>query len=108
MDFLQFLATPQAQTQTGEHPHTQNSVSVSKQLNSQDLYKNIRKGDLVVVVRKKNSPHNLYKGYVGEVREYIKNQNVALVMLHAPSSTKLLKLSIDHFVKWDGTIVNQN
>lgn len=102
MNFLQFLSNqPQQQPQSvkqDQPPNNAKAVVVQK-INEQDLCRNIRKGTLVRIIRKPKSPHNIYKGYIGEVKEYVKNQDYAIIMLHALNTPKCFRFSLDHFVK---------
>jgi hypothetical protein len=63
------------------------------------VYKNIMKGDMVKIVRIEGSLLNSYKGYVGEIREYKRDQNTAVVFLHSISSNNRIRFPIDHFIK---------
>lgn len=70
-----------------------------KDLNTINTYKNIKTGDFIKIIYQKNSLLNCYKGYVGEIKEYRKEQDSALIFLHAITTFKLIKFPITHFVK---------
>lgn len=55
-----------------------------------------RKGDMVRVVFVPNSRLNVYKGYIGEVRDYKRGQDFALVFLHALNDFQLIKFPLEH------------
>jgi hypothetical protein len=59
-------------------------------------YKNIRRGNYVKIIGVKNSILNIYKGYNGEVRDYKKDQDFAIIFLHFNYSR--IKFPIDHFI----------
>jgi hypothetical protein len=59
----------------------------------------IKRGDFIKMVYKEKGSHNMYKGYIGEVKVYRKGQEYAMVILHAMNDMKLMRVSIDHFVK---------
>ena len=59
-------------------------------------YKNIRRGDYVKIIGVKNSILNNYKGYIGEVRDYKKDQDFAIIFLHC--NYNRIKFPIDHFI----------
>jgi hypothetical protein len=65
------------------------------------LYKNIKRGDFVKIIYIKDSLLNSYKGYIGEIRDYKKDQEYALVFLHAISSQTVIKFPLQHFYKID-------
>jgi hypothetical protein len=58
-----------------------------------------RKGDFIKIVRMENSIHNVYKGYYGEILEYDKNSDYALVILDAKHSHAPIKCHINHLQK---------
>ena len=71
----------------------------NSQLNTISTYKNIKKGDFIKIIYQKNSILNQYKGYFGEIKEYRKEQDSALIFLHAISAFQLIKFPITHFIK---------
>lgn len=58
-----------------------------------------RRGDLIKIVRMENSIHNIYKGYYGEILEYDKNSDYALVILDAKDSHAPIKCHVNHLQK---------
>lgn len=61
----------------------------------------IRRGVFIKMIYKENGHFNMYKGYIGEVREYCRGQDYAMVILHAMTNMKLLRVPIYHFVVID-------
>lgn len=61
----------------------------------------IKKGDFIKMVYKEKGGYNMYKGYIGEIRNYRKGQDYAMVILHAMINMKLMRIPIDHFIKID-------
>lgn len=94
MDFLQFLSNSPPQKQSVEK-----NTTTEKKINTQDICRNIKKGSFVQIIYKPNSRHNIYKGYIGEVKEYVRNQDYALIMLHALNTPKSFRFPLDHFIK---------
>lgn len=70
--------------------------SVSNSNSNLDIYKNLRKGNIVKVIRLENSELNYYKGYIGEVRDYKKDQNHALIFLHARNNNVVISFPLTH------------
>lgn len=73
--------------------------SNNSQLNSNSTYKNIKTGDFIRIIYQKNSILNHYKGYIGEIKEYRKEQDSAVIFLHAISTFRLIRFPITHFIK---------
>lgn len=71
----------------------------NSQLNSISTYKNIKTGDFIKIIYQKNSTLNHYKGYIGEIKEYRKEQDSAVIFLHAISTFRLIRFPITHFIK---------
>ncbi len=59
----------------------------------------LKNGDTVIICYLENSPYNTYKGYIGEVKEYRKHNDVATVSLIATSNQKHIRVPIEHFKK---------
>ena len=74
------------------------NYNTNSQLNTISTYKNIKKGDFIKIIYQKNSILNQYKGYFGEIKEYRKEQDSALIFLHAISVYRLIKFPITHFI----------
>ena len=73
-------------------------LNTNSQLNSISTYKNIKKGDFIKIIYQQNSILNQYKGYFGEIKEYRKEQDSAIIFLHAISVYRLIKFPITHFI----------
>ena len=112
MDFLEFLKNtssqndkPQKTNITKKSKHTvtlpTNNVCTNSTINTVNTYKNIRRGEFVKIIYQPNSHLNCYKGYIGEIKEYRKNQDHALIFLHAINSSPFFKFSLSHFIKYD-------
>lgn len=123
MDFFQFLqksSNSPVENTTNKNPNKKNVIKTqdNKQLENQQLenqqlenqqldnqettvYKNIKRGDFVKIIYLKNSNLNIYKGYVGDIREYRKDQDSAIIFLHAISSNNKIRFPIEHFIKID-------
>lgn len=70
-------------------------------INSLDTYKNLRKGNFVTIIYNKDSNLNCYKGYFGEVKDYKKTQDYALIFLHACNNCSIIKFPLTHFILHD-------
>ena len=113
MDFFQFLQNSKNETSDTKIPKTKTqrkTIEINKMenktgdeigRNNEDitLYNNIQRGDFVKIVYLKGSLLNSYKGYIGEIRDYKKDQDSALVLLHAISSHCVVKFPLQHFYK---------
>ena len=81
--------------------NNENVNNENDNINSLDTYKNLRKGNFVTIVYKKDSSLNCYKGYFGEVKDYRKNQEHALIFLHASNNCAYIKFPLTHFILHD-------
>lgn len=105
MDFFQFLQNSKNETSDTKIPKTKTqrkTIEICNKIgNNEDitLYNNIQRGDFVKIIYLKGSPLNSYKGYIGEIRDYKKDQDSALVFLHAISSQCVVKFPLQHFYK---------
>lgn len=61
----------------------------------------MRKGNYIKMIYKEKGGWNMYKGYIGEIRQYRKGQDFAMIILHAMANMKLMKVPIEHFIKID-------
>jgi hypothetical protein len=61
----------------------------------------IKRGDVVRIVNVPNSKLNSYKGYIGEIRDYKRDQDFALVSLHAIIALPIIKFPLVHLIKYD-------
>jgi len=91
----------QDQIQDQIQDQTQDQDNQQQQNQEITVYKNIKRGDFVKIIYLKNSNLNIYKGYVGDIREYRKDQNSAIIFLHAISSSNNIRFPIEHFIKID-------
>lgn len=122
MDFFQFL---QNSKDTTSNSNTTNKPQKKKiqetSLNNKtpvnptilpneevEVYKNITKGDMVKIIRVKNSILNSYKGYIGEIKYYERDKDSAMVFLHAISYPTIIKFPLHHFVKFDPYTKEEN
>ena len=105
MDFLEILKnSSNITTQIKNNQRDKNKQKITTtpknndmHLNSISTYKNIKKGNFIKIIYQKNSVLNNYKGYIGEIKEYRKEQDSALIFLHAITSFRLIKFPITHF-----------
>lgn len=65
------------------------------------LYNNLKRGDYIKIIYKEGSIYNYYKGYIGEVKEYDKSSDFAIICLLTLSAFKLIKLPLTHFIKME-------
>lgn len=82
------------------------NVNVNENENEQiyhtNSYKNLRKGNFVKIIGIKNSSLNVYKGYIGEIKDYKKDQDFAIIFLHAiQTNAHFVKFPINHFIVTD-------
>lgn len=78
-----------------------NETSTDNNQYNLSTYKNIRKGDFVKVIKLGNSELNHYKGYIGEIRDYKKDQSHALIFLHARNTNKYILFPLKHLEKYN-------
>lgn len=57
-----------------------------------------RKGDFVTIVRMENSNMNVYKGYKGEIYDYTKNSDYALVIIDCLNASPI-RMHVNHLIK---------
>ena len=65
----------------------------------EQFFENFKIGDFIQIQYHPNSPLNQYKGYIGEIKEYRKGQEHALVFIHARNASGLIKFHIGHLSK---------
>jgi len=58
-----------------------------------------KKGDKIIMTGVENSPLNIYKGYYGEIKEYIYKHNATYILLDAILYLRPIKVPIGHFIK---------
>lgn len=78
-----------------------NETSTDNNQYNLSIYKNIRKGDFVKVIKLENSELNHYKGYIGEIRDYKKDQSHALIFLHARNTNNYILFPLKHLEKYN-------
>jgi hypothetical protein len=119
MDFFQFLKKSKQSTDQDAENNTENKnleekvykKTESKYINKKEinfseakdetghvLYKNVKKGNMVRIIYNENSILNLYKGYIGEIRDYKNEQDFAIVFLHGINSQTFIKCPLQHFI----------
>jgi|688.fasta_scaffold377543_2 hypothetical protein len=69
-----------------------------KEINHVSSYKNIRKGMFVKIIGVTGSYLNYYKGYFGEIKDYKREQDFAIIFLHGPVKVTILRFPIYHFI----------
>jgi hypothetical protein len=78
-----------------------NSRDIEQNRNIEQNHLYIKRGDIVKIVNVQNSLLNVYKGYIGEIKNYKKDQDFALVFLHAPTSVNIIKFPLLHLIKYN-------
>jgi hypothetical protein len=58
---------------------------------------NFKRGDFVKIIRLEGSPLNVYKGYYGEIKEYIYRSDSAYIVLEAMAYPRRIKFPLGHF-----------
>jgi len=56
---------------------------------------------MVKIINVPNSILNTYKGYIGEIKNYKKDQDFALVFLHGIASATIIKFPLLHLIKYN-------
>jgi ribosomal protein L21E len=56
-----------------------------------------KRGNFVKIVKYENSVYNLYKGYIGEIRECYDQH--AIVALEADVSNKTINIPLEHLIR---------
>ena len=69
------------------------------EIQQEHLY--IQRGDIVKIIGVPNSILNNYKGYIGEIKDYKRDQDFALVFLHGVISLSIIKFPLTHLIKFD-------
>jgi len=116
MDFFQFLQKSTDNPDNSKKSKrktkaTQDELSKDKTLQStskkqahheiEQAHFYIKRGDVVRIVNVPNSKLNSYKGYIGEIRDYKRDQDFALVSLHAIIALPIIKFPLVHLIKYD-------
>ena len=63
-----------------------------------------RKGNFVKIIKYGNSVYNVYKGYVGEIKECYEHH--AIVNLEADPSNKNINIPFEHLIRFYHTKYN--
>lgn len=58
-------------------------------------YVKFKTGDFVKVIGSDNSKYNIFKGYIGEIKKYVKGHSSALVFLHPISNLTIIQIPVD-------------
>lgn len=107
MDFFQFLSNSTEQT---TEKINDTKASTSKQTSHSQLettlYKTLKVGDFIKIIFSQNSNLNVYKGYIGEIKEYKQDQTHALIFLHGISAPTIIKFPLYHFIKFNTNKLN--
>lgn len=56
----------------------------------------LKQGSIVSIVKYKESKYNIYKGYIGEVKDYRKNDSYLTVLLYATNYPTKVFIHRDH------------
>jgi hypothetical protein len=94
MDFLSLLSSS---TSSSPKKPTQKPTSTNK--DATQIYEHFQVGNRVKIQYVPNSKLNAYKGYIGEIKQYRKGQEHAIIWLHAINSQTFIKFPINHFTK---------
>lgn len=116
MDFFQFLQKSTDDSDNSKkskrknkstHEHQTEDFNVTdkvvltetkkREMEQAHLY--IKRGDMVRIVNVPNSMLNIYKGYIGEIKDYKIDQDSALVFLHGITSITFIKFPLVHLIK---------
>ena len=75
-------------------------VALNNKINQPTFMKKeyFRKGDFVTIVRMENSNMNVYKGYKGEIYDYTKNSDYALVIIDCLNASPI-RMHVNHLIK---------
>lgn len=76
-------------TEQIEEKHIKNLPEIPQQ--------EFKRGDFVQIIRLEGSPLNVYKGYYGEIKEYIYRSDSAYIVLEAMAYPKRIKFPLGHF-----------
>jgi hypothetical protein len=117
MDFFQFLqkstddddskkskrknkSTHKHQTEDFNVPcRTDNVLKETQKREMEQAHLYIKRGDMVRIVNVPNSMLNIYKGYIGEIKDYKIDQDSVLVFLHGITSVTFIKFPLVHLIK---------
>lgn len=113
MDFFQFLQkstddsdskktkrkTKSTQIEDSNVPCQTNKAKETTNREMEQAHLYIKRGDMVKIVNVPNSMLNIYKGYIGEIKDYKIDQDSALVFLHGITSITVIKFPLVHLIK---------
>lgn len=98
MDFFQFLQNSKTETKKSEA--TSILPQVKEEIQDRYLdYESLQKGDYIKIIRLDQGTFNHFKGYIGEIKQYRKGSDSAMIILHAVNYPKLYKVPVAHFKK---------
>lgn len=75
--------------------------NVSTKTENLNSINHLKIGTFVKIIHYKNSLYNVYKGYIGEIKDFKQNSNTAVINLHAINENRSIILPIDHFIIYD-------
>jgi len=93
------MANPSVRQGTSQHIDESKKKTNSREIEQNHLY--IKRGDMVKIINVPNSILNTYKGYIGEIKNYKKDQDFALVFLHGIASATIIKFPLLHLIKYN-------
>jgi len=114
MDFFQFLqkstddddskkskrkTKTTREHQTEDFNVTVNALKETQKREMEQAHLYIKRGDMVRIVNVPNSMLNIYKGYIGEIKDYKIDQDYALVFLHGITTVTFMKFPLVHLIK---------
>lgn len=101
MNFIDFLNQSNENLTKPKDENIKQHQEVKVGLYNDKSLKNISIGQTIKVVYFPNSPYNIYKGYIGEIRDYKKENNHAMICLNATNEYKVIQLPLKHFILYD-------
>jgi hypothetical protein len=93
------MANPSVRQGTSQPIDESKKKTNSCEIEQNHLY--IKRGDMVKIINVPNSILNTYKGYIGEIKNYKKDQDFALVFLHGIASATIIKFPLLHLIKYN-------
>lgn len=99
---------PKKTPKTNDKSNTENKQKKEKVIDVKSVFKQqqileerevFKRGDFVKIIRLEDSPLNVYKGYFGEIKEYIQRSDSAYIVLEAMAYPRRIKFPLGHFVR---------